>query len=163
MLGCCEGTENTEEGHNGKLPPLPAGFLWRYNVNDYIDQLLIPSFFFSINRIYLHHICISSLAAGFKTIINVNAVPNIAKKTPNMPCKSTTTPSEILNPSEIPIHYFENFVRLRYQSENSIYFQSIGKQRRALNMASIKRLERDIMDHFGAMRRKNEMFGVYDV
>ncbi|KAK6342222.1 hypothetical protein TWF730_001700 [Orbilia blumenaviensis] len=84
-----------------------------------------------------------------------------------MPCKSTITPSEVLIPREIPIGYWENFVRLRYQSENIAHFRSIGRAQphphRALTLKSIERLEHDIAKHFEDVRKKNEMFGVYDV
>ncbi|KAF3220058.1 hypothetical protein TWF192_009141 [Orbilia oligospora] len=79
-----------------------------------------------------------------------------------MPCKSIIAPSEILDPSEVPAPYIEDFVRLRWRCENTFYLQSIGKQERAVNMVLVERLEKAIRDHFAAVRRKNEMFGVYD-
>ncbi|KAK6496049.1 hypothetical protein TWF481_002074 [Arthrobotrys musiformis] len=82
-----------------------------------------------------------------------------------MPCKSTITPSEILKPGTMPAAYFENFARLRFQCENKVYFQSIRSTNalRSLNMITIERMEQGTTEHFEAVRRKNELFGVYDV
>ncbi|KAK6502680.1 hypothetical protein TWF506_003258 [Arthrobotrys conoides] len=80
-----------------------------------------------------------------------------------MPCKSTITPSEIVDPSEVPGAYVEDLVRLRYNHENSFYFQSIDSQWHALSIEAIRRLEHGLSAHFAAVRWKNKLFGVYDV